>query len=159
MFSRDSKPSTRVPNLDEIEERITSSAPPPTAAPSKHVPSIISADLKVVGQLISEGDLQIDGTVEGDVSSRLLTVGPQGRIDGTIKAQTVRVGGTVDGEIHADTVVIQKTAKVSSDIMQKSLTMEPGAIFEGRVSQAGGAAGSSSAKADVMPIRSSGTES
>jgi cytoskeletal protein CcmA (bactofilin family) len=156
MFSRDSKPTRRINLPEEIEEKKPAMPiPTPTA---NHVPSIISADLKVLGQLISEGDLQIDGMVEGDVTSRVLTVGQSGRVEGTIKAQTVRVAGSVTGEICADAVVLQKTAHVASDITQRNLTMEPGAVFEGRVSQAGSDAGGK-AKGDVTPLRSSGTES
>ncbi len=60
------------------------------------VPSIISPDLKIVGDLKSNGEIQIDGTIEGNIESRLLTVGEQGKVDGYTVADTVRVFGTVN---------------------------------------------------------------
>jgi cytoskeletal protein CcmA (bactofilin family) len=44
-------------------------------APRSAAPSIVSSDLKILGDLISAGDLQVDGIVEGDIQSRSLTVG------------------------------------------------------------------------------------
>ena len=65
------------------------------------VPSIISADLKITGNLTSSGDIQVDGAVEGDISSRTLTVGEDAHIDGSIVAESVRVCGQVSGEVRA----------------------------------------------------------
>ncbi|HZT19564.1 MAG TPA: hypothetical protein VFA23_09190, partial [Dongiaceae bacterium] len=47
----------------------------PRPAPRSAAPSIISSDLKILGDLISAGDLQVDGIVEGDIQSRSLTIG------------------------------------------------------------------------------------
>ena len=47
------------------------------------VPYIISPDLEIVGNLKSNGEIQIDGTVKGDIDVRLLTVGEQGKVDGS----------------------------------------------------------------------------
>ena len=78
MFSKDSKAS------------ITPTTPAtPTGANGDSakitgVPSIISPDLKIIGDLKSSGDIQIDGTIEGDINSRLLTVGEQATVEGCI---------------------------------------------------------------------------
>ncbi len=58
---------------------------------SDDVPSIISPDLKIVGDLKSSGDIQIDGTIEGDIESCLLTVGEHGKVDGSTVVDPVRV--------------------------------------------------------------------
>jgi cytoskeletal protein CcmA (bactofilin family) len=47
-------------------------------------PSIISGDLKVTGNLHSNGDLQIDGVIDGDIQSRSLTIGETARIKGAV---------------------------------------------------------------------------
>lgn len=95
--------------------------------------SIISADLKIVGNLQSDGEIQVDGTVEGDIKSRALTVGERAQIEGSITAETIRICGTISGKVDAVTVKIAKTANVSSDINYQTLSIEDGAVLEGNV--------------------------
>ncbi|MCH7944264.1 MAG: polymer-forming cytoskeletal protein, partial [Proteobacteria bacterium] len=53
---------------------------------SSAAPSIISADMKVVGNLQSGGDVQIEGSVEGDIKSRTVTIGEKAQINGSVIA-------------------------------------------------------------------------
>ena len=94
-------------------------------------PSIISADLKIVGDLSSAVDIQIDGSVEGDSKSRSVTIGEAALVTGSISGDTVRVCGSVNGQIKGQTVTLDKTAKVNGDIHHQSLAIEPGAFLEG----------------------------
>jgi hypothetical protein len=75
-------------------------------------PSILSADLKVVGNLECAGDVQVEGRIEGDIRSQSVTVGEGADVRGSIFAERVRIGGTVQGEISAPVIVIAKSAKV-----------------------------------------------
>ncbi len=97
------------------------------------VPSIISPDLKIVGDLKCTGDIQIDGTIEGSVLGDLITIGEQAKVEGSIVAETVRIFGTVNGQVRAKTVHLDKTGKVIGDIAHEILTIEAGAYFEGQV--------------------------
>ncbi len=110
------------------------------------VPSITSPDLEIVANLKSNGEIQIDGTVKGDVEGPLLTVGEQGKIDGSIVAETVRISGTVNGRVQAKTVRLDKSAKVTADITHESLAIEAGAYFEGHVQPLKGASSGGAAK-------------
>ncbi len=74
------------------------------------VPSIIGTDLKIVGDLKSTGDIQIDGTIEGNIEGPLLTVTEQGKIDGSTVANTVLIFGTVNGQVQAKTVHLRSGA-------------------------------------------------
>ena len=105
----------------------------PSAGRNSGEVSIISADLKVVGNLQSDGEIQVDGTVEGDIKSRSLTVGERAQIEGSISADTVRICGTISGKVDATTVKIAKTANVSSDINYQTLSIEDGAVLEGTI--------------------------
>ncbi len=100
---------------------------------SGSVPSIISPDLKIVGDLKCTGDIQIDGTIEGSVTGNLITIGEQAKIKGSIIAETVRIFGTVNGQVRAKAVHLDRTGKVIGDIAHEILTIEAGAHFEGRV--------------------------
>ncbi len=132
MFSKDSKPS-KAPSLPESPPQ--SSAPDSEKGPRSDVPSIISADLKIVGDLHSGGDLQIDGAVEGDITSRSLTIGESAVVRGVLVAETVRIYGSVIGEVRANSVTLSKTAKVAGDISHQSITMEAGADLIGKLSR------------------------
>ncbi len=132
MFSKASKPPTE-PALPESLPQ--SGAPVSAEGPRSGVPSIISADLKIVGDLHSGGDLQIDGAVEGDIASRSLTIGESAVVRGVLVAETVRIYGSVIGEVRANSVTLSKTARVEGDIIHQSLTMEAGADLIGRLSR------------------------
>ncbi len=82
---------------------------------SGSVPSIISPDLKIVGDLKCTSDIQIDGTIEGSVTGGLIIIGEQAKVEGTIVAETVRIFGTVNGRVRAKTVHLDKTGKVIGD--------------------------------------------
>ncbi len=105
----------------------------PSADP--RVPSIISADLKIVGDLHSNGDLQVDGAVEGDITSRSLTIGEGAVVRGSLLAENVRVYGAIFGQIKANSVTLAKTAKVEGNIVHQTLSMEAGAILAGNLSR------------------------
>ena len=95
------------------------------------VPSIISADLRINGDLVCSGDVQVDGWVEGDIQSRSIVVGESATVHGSLQAETVRICGLVKGAIKADSVVLEKSAKVTGDVLHKSLAIEQGASLEG----------------------------
>jgi len=121
MFSKASKP-TQTTNSAEAATR---------SALKNSVPSIISADLRINGDLICSGDVQVDGWVEGDIQSRNIVIGEAATVQGGLQAETVRVCGVVNGQIKADSVVLEKTARVTGDVLHKSLAMEQGASLEG----------------------------
>ena len=95
------------------------------------VPSIISANLHVVGNLKTDGEIQVDGVVDGDVSGRSLTVGEKAKITGEITVDELMVRGAVEGCIRAHEVQLAKTSKVVGDIWHDVLSIESGAYIEG----------------------------
>ncbi len=97
----------------------------------KAVPSIISSDLTIIGNLVTEGDIQIDGTIEGDIKSHTVTVGEEAVVSGQIVADFVRVNGRVNGQITAREVALGKTAHVVGDVLHESLSINAGARLEG----------------------------
>ena len=98
-------------------------------------PSLLSSDLVITGNLESDGDMQIDGTIDGDIKSFTLTVSESGVIRGTIDAEEVTIAGSVTGQIKARHVILVKGAKVIADLIQDRLSIEPGAFFEGNCRQ------------------------
>ncbi len=100
---------------------------------SGSVPSIISPDLKIVGDLKCTGDIRIDGTIEGSITGGLVIIGEQAKVEGSIVAETVRIFGTINGQVRAKTVHLNKTGMVIGDFAHEILAIEAGAYFEGQV--------------------------
>lgn len=144
MFSKDkSKEQPPKAPPTEVTPPPARSAEPAPARPSKQqkpaaMPSIISEGLQVTGNLSCDGDIQIDGRVQGDIEARSLTVGENGVVDGSIVADEVHVSGTLDGEISARSVVIARGAHVRGDIAHDVLSIESGAQFEGKSARRAG---------------------
>jgi cytoskeletal protein CcmA (bactofilin family) len=113
----------------------SSSEAPKTEATSpsseRSVPSIISADLTITGDLRSGGEIQIDGRVEGDIQCTSLIIGISGSVTGEIKAERIRMHGSVNGQVNAKSVFLASTARMTGDISHESLAIEPGAFMEG----------------------------
>ena len=110
--------------------------PPKRTAAARSGPSIISADVKMTGTIVSQGELDINGQIEGDVRASALTVGETGAVKGEVIAESVVIRGTVEGRIRGRKVQLCSGAKVRGDIFHASLAIEPNAIFEGAVKHA-----------------------
>lgn len=122
---------TKTDKNDKVEKMVAT--PRPVGA--QVMPSIIGADMRIVGEVISQGETQLEGTIEGNVKSGNVTVGNAGTVNGEISADTVHVSGTVTGKIRAKTVTLARSARVKGDIAHESLAIEAGAQFEGQVSR------------------------
>lgn len=97
----------------------------------KAVPSIISSDLTIEGNLNSSGEIQVDGVVHGDIRCKALIVGVKGSVTGEVVAQTVRMHGSIKGMVRAKSVFLASTARMAGDVEHESLAIEPGAYIEG----------------------------
>ena len=141
-------------------EPLTSTSSEPKRSTAKAgVPSIISADLRITGNLKSDGDIQVDGHIEGDIDSATLTVGEGAHVKGHISCESVRVCGTVDGAVKAKSVVMAKTARVIGDIIHDSLAIEAGAFIEGNIKRLEGAGRTSTVSSPSTSTTSSSTGS
>jgi len=101
------------------------------AARNGGAPSIISAELIVRGTLISAGDVQIDGKVDGDIRAAGLVIGDKAIITGDVYAEEAIVRGRVEGSIRARKVQLCATCHVEGNILHEALSVESGAFFEG----------------------------
>lgn len=96
-------------------------------------PSIISAGVRLVGELTSSGDVQLDGTVEGDLRCRQLTIGEGGSVKGEITADQATIRGRVEGELRVKSLRLAASAEVVGDIYQENIAIEAGAKISGRI--------------------------
>src|SRR5687767_15975977 len=86
--------------------------------------SQISADLTIIGNLISQGEVQVDGEVQGDLHATVILVGENARVTGNVVATEVTVRGTVLGSVRGNRVLLQSTSKVEGDVFHQQLGIE-----------------------------------
>lgn len=97
--------------------------------------SVLGSDVAIKGDVTARSDLHIDGRVEGDIACSSLVQGETSEIVGAIKVDSARMAGRVQGTIAAGDLVILRTAQIDGDVAYDSLTIEPGARVNGRLSQ------------------------
>ncbi|MGI9369862.1 MAG: bactofilin family protein [Ruegeria sp.] len=122
------KPATPATPTSPPVEKQASSAPKP-----KPPASVLSSDLNITGNLKTTGDIQVEGTVEGDIRAHLLTIGETATIKGEVTADDVVINGRIVGRVRGLKVRLTSTARVEGDIIHKTIAIESGAHFEGSV--------------------------
>lgn len=93
--------------------------------------SVIGADLRVVGDLSCNGDVQVSGWVQGDIVGRTVTIEQHATVLGNLSGEAIHIRGIVNGEVRADTVVLEGSAHLVGDIIHMSLAIEEGAYLDG----------------------------
>ena len=107
-----------------------SKSPGPNA--SKMVPTIIGEDLTIRGNVISTGEIQVDGEIEGDIRCGSLLLGDKAQVRGGVAAEDVVVRGHIVGSITGLRITLQAQCHVEGEILCQSLAIEQGAYFEGK---------------------------
>ena len=131
------KPASPASSAPSSSDSVGSPPSSPSSAASankpKPAPSILSSDLTITGHIKTSGDVQVEGTVEGDIHAHLLTVGEGATVKGEIVADDVVVTGRVVGRVRGLKVRLTSSARVEGDIVHKTIAIESGAHFEGSV--------------------------
>lgn len=112
-----------------------SADPATTTAPRSGAPagkSVLASDLKITGEMSSEGSIEVMGEVDGAISTRNLLIGTEGKVTGTISAETIEVRGRLDGRISCSSLTLRAAAHVTADITYRTLLIESGAHIDGR---------------------------
>jgi cytoskeletal protein CcmA (bactofilin family) len=94
--------------------------------------TVIQEDLTIIGDLQTDGHIEVDGRVIGNVNGSSVPIGESGQVEGSILADTVTILGIAVGPVQANKVRIGNSAQVVGNIFHNELTVEPGAYHEGR---------------------------
>jgi len=100
------------------------------------VPNIVANGTSLVGDIISEGDFRIEGSITGKIKAKgRIVVGESGAVEGEIICNNADICGTVKGKLEvANLSVFKATAKFTGDIITNKISIEPGAVFTGTCS-------------------------
>ena len=102
------------------------------AAPKDSVPSIISQGTHIVGDVTTDGEVQVDGKIEGNIRCHSLIVSDTGEVTGKVTCESVAIHGVLTGTIHGKSVILSRTARLVGDVTHATLEVEPGAHFKGQ---------------------------
>ena len=97
---------------------------------------MIGSTVKILGEIISDENLVIEGEVEGTVTIKdhELTIGPSGRIHANVSAKSIKIDGFVDGDIVGkEKVVISKSGNVRGNVVAPRVILEDGGQFKGSI--------------------------
>lgn len=101
--------------------------------------NIIGAGTVIEGDIKSEGDVRIDGILNGSLNVKgKLVLGTTGMVEGEISCQNGDISGTISGKIKVTELLsLKATSKIKGDITCNKLSIEPGANFSGACAMAG----------------------
>lgn len=96
----------------------------------------LTAGSKIIGTIIADSDIRIDGTVEGDLQcSGKVVIGEKGRLKGTVNCQNAEILGHLDGKIEVrQTLALRATSNLTGEVTTQTLIVEPNAVFNGTCS-------------------------
>lgn len=124
---------TAAPAGEQPASAVAPSAPPVSLS------AFIDQGSEFEGKLTFKDTVRIDGQFRGEITSQnTLIVGETGEILATVRSREVVISGSVTGDVFAsERLVLHKTARVEGDVEAASLTIEEGAILNGKVSMGG----------------------
>jgi len=112
------------PNMGQVGEKVSGAV------------NAIGQGSIIKGDIITDGDLRIDGTLKGTIHTKgRLVLGETGLIEGEIFCQNALIAGTVKARIEVSELLSLKAkATLHGDIVTNKLSVEPGANFTGSCS-------------------------
>jgi len=95
--------------------------------------NLISIGTEITGDVKSNGDIRIDGSLTGNLSTKgKVVIGPTGKIKGEVFCKNSEVSGLVEGKISVSQLLnLKASSKIIGDIVTSKLAIEPGAVFTG----------------------------
>lgn len=100
----------------------------------KDVETIIGESIKVKGNFNGNGNIVIDGMLEGSLKTKgNVFIGTKAKINGSVEAQEIVINGEISGNLLVkDYLAIGETAKINGDIECSRISIDTGAIINGK---------------------------
>ena len=99
------------------------------------IPSIISENSEFKGNIKTDGEIQIDGAIRGDVAAKQIIIGENGKVRGKATANFFRICGKIEGDINAETIEIAASATVKGNVYKKTISIDHGAKIVGNINE------------------------
>jgi cytoskeletal protein CcmA (bactofilin family) len=137
LFGKSAEPSKRPEG--PAPRPLSTAAPTPAAAapvavrPASPTACIIGTKTTIKGELLGDEDIQVEGTVEGQIRiTRDVRIGQTGVVRATVDAASVVISGELVGDCSAtNRVEIQATGRLTGNIRAPKIIIAEGAVFRG----------------------------
>ena len=95
--------------------------------------NLISNGTDITGDIKSNGDIRIDGSLTGNLNTKgKVVIGPTGKVKGEVICKNSEVSGIIEGKIIVGQLLnLKASSKIHGDIATSKLSIEPGAVFSG----------------------------
>lgn len=95
--------------------------------------NLVGTGTTIKGEVFSNGDIRVDGTIIGSVESKgKVVVGTTGVVEGDIICQNADLSGKIKAKVQvSELLTLKASAKLFGDILTNKLAIEPGAVFTG----------------------------
>jgi len=95
--------------------------------------NLISNGTDITGDIKSNGDIRIDGSLKGNLNTKgKVVIGPTGKVSGEVVCKNSEVSGIIEGKIIVSQLLnLKASSKILGDIVTVKLSIEPGALFSG----------------------------
>ncbi|MCX6322267.1 MAG: polymer-forming cytoskeletal protein [Bacteroidia bacterium] len=95
--------------------------------------NLISNGTDITGDIKSNGDIRIDGSLTGNLNTKgKVVIGPTGKVSGEVICKNSEVSGIIEGKITVGQLLnLKASSKILGDIATSKLSIEPGAVFSG----------------------------
>lgn len=112
--------------------------------------------VSIKGSVISHADFYFDGHLEGPIQAvhSLVTLGPNARVTGDIRARRIVVDGVVRGNLLAvEQIALGKNSRLEGNLATARISIQDGAYFKGRVDMRQRGAGKSTKESTALEQR------
>ncbi len=95
--------------------------------------NLISNGTEITGNIVSNGDIRIDGSLNGNLTTKgKVVIGPSGKVKGEVFCKNLEVSGIIEGKVSVENLLnLKASSKIYGEIATSRLSIEPGAIFTG----------------------------
>ena len=95
--------------------------------------NLISNGTDITGDIKSNGDIRIDGSLTGNLNTKgKVVIGPTGKVSGEVVCKNSEVSGIIEGRIIVSQLLnLKVSSRIKGDIVTSKLSIEPGAMFTG----------------------------
>lgn len=95
--------------------------------------NLISNGTDITGDIKSNGDIRIDGSLTGNLNTKgKVVIGPTGKVKGEVICKNSEISGFIEGKIIVGQLLnLKASSKIHGDIATLKLSIEPGAVFSG----------------------------
>lgn len=108
--------------------------PPPQTVIKKPAATIIASGIRFEGNIIAEGDVDIYGTVNGNIDAKdsQIKILTGGLVEGNILCRELIIDGGFIGQCNSDTIEIDKNGKITGTLAYRTLAIKKGGVFSGQ---------------------------